>query len=57
MKNGRVEVVVPATVDEEAEAVDGDQVRQWILVVDAAERRYLHRSPHFFSLSSPTLSL
>lgn len=46
-------MVVPATVDEEVEAINGDQVGEWILAVDAAERRDLHRSPHF----CPTLPL
>ena len=55
LKNGGVEMVVPATVDEEVEAIDGDQVGEWILTVDAAERRDLHRSPHFCPTPSSAL--
>lgn len=46
LEEGGIEVVVPAAVDEEGEAVDGDEVGERVLVVDAAERRHLHRRPH-----------
>jgi hypothetical protein len=39
-------VVGPAAVEEEAEAVDGEQVAEGALAVRAAQRRHLHRRPH-----------
>lgn len=51
MKEGRVEVVVPATVDEEVEAINGDQVGERVLVVHSTQWRYLHRCSHPLSLS------
>lgn len=41
-----VKEIVPATVDEEVEAIDGDQVRERILVVNSAQGSNLHRSTH-----------
>jgi hypothetical protein len=46
-------VVVPATVDEEVEAIDGDYVRQRVLVVHSAQRSHLHRRPHVYLSLSP----
>ena len=42
LEEGGVEVVGPAAVEEEVEAVDGDEVGEGVLVVDAAEGRHLH---------------
>jgi hypothetical protein len=38
--------VRPSAVEEEAEAVDSEQVAQGTLPVRPTERRHLHRSPH-----------
>ena len=41
-----VEKIVPAAVDQEVESVNGDEVREGILAVDATQGRHLHRRPH-----------
>lgn len=47
---GGVAEVGPAAVEEEAEAVEGEQVAQGALPVRPAQRRHLHRRPHLVSL-------
>ena len=42
LKVGRVEVVVPATVDEEVEAINGDQIRERVLIVHSTQWHYSH---------------
>jgi len=42
LKEGGVKVVVPATVDEEVEAINGDQIRERVLIVHSTQWRYLH---------------
>lgn len=42
LEKSRVEEVIPATVYEEVEAVDRDQVRQRVLVEHSAQRSHLH---------------
>lgn len=39
-------MVVPATINEEIEAVDGDEVAQRVLVVHSAQWSHLHRRTH-----------
>lgn len=43
---GGVAEVGPSAVEEEAEAIDGEQVAQGPFPVRPAERRHLHRRPH-----------
>ena len=47
LKVGRVEVVVPATVDEEVEAINGDQIRERVLIVHSTQWHYSHWCSHF----------
>lgn len=42
MKELGVEEVVPSAVDEEVEAVDGEKVRERVLVVYSAQRSHLN---------------
>lgn len=54
LKEVDVEEVVPPAVHQEVESVNGDEVREGILTVDAAQRRHLHRRPHPRPPQQPT---
>lgn len=49
LEEGGVAVVGPAAVEEEAEAVDGEQVAEGPFPVRPAQRRHLQRRPHPFT--------
>jgi len=46
LKEGRVEVIVPTTVDEDVERINGNQVRERVFIVYSTKWCYLHRCPH-----------
>lgn len=54
LKEWGVELVVPATVDEEVEAINGDQIRERVLIVHSTQWRYLHWCSHFPLSTSST---
>jgi len=46
LKERRVEVIVPTTVNEDVERINGNQVRERVFIVYSTKWCYLHRCTH-----------
>ena len=50
LKKRRIKMVIPTAINEEIKAINGNQVRKWVIIENSTQWSYSHRCSHFSKL-------